>query len=402
MIFEIMIALSIGILAGIITGLTPGIHVNLVSVMLVALSPLLLTFTTPLVLAVFIISMSVTHTYLDAVPSIFLGAPDADMAIGVLPGHRMLLKGKGFEAVKLTVIGSLLSMIASIITIPLILPVVASAFALINPYMGYLLIAAITYMILLEKGIHKKIAGTVVFLISGILGLVVFSIPNLNQPLFAMLSGLFGISTLLLSLQGKNHIPQQTFEETVHVPLKTQSIAVGAALFSGSLTGMFPGLGSAQAAIIAMQVVGKIGQYGFLILVGGINTVNFLFSLATLYALEKARNGAIVAVLEIINSINLAELFIFLAASLIAGGIAAILALKISKIFAVLITKVSYKKIVFGITAFIIALTLYFNGILGIIILATATFIGMLPAFYRVKRSLAMGCILLPVILYFL
>ena len=235
-----------------------------------------------------------------------------------------------------------------------------------------------------------------------IFGLRVFSIPNLNRPLFALLSGLFGISTLLLSLQGKNHIPQQTFEETVHVPLKTQSIAVGAALFSGSLTGMFPGLGSAQAAIIAMQIVGKIGQYGFLILVGGINTVNFLFSLATLYALEKARNGAIVAVLEIMESITFSELFIFLAASLIAGGIAAILALKISKVFAVLITKVSYKKIVMSITGFIILMTLYFNGILGIIILATATCIGMLPAFYCVKRSLAMGCILLPVILYFL
>jgi putative membrane protein len=37
-----------------------------------------------------------------------LGAPDESKALNVLPGHRMLMEGKGFEAVKLNVIGSLL------------------------------------------------------------------------------------------------------------------------------------------------------------------------------------------------------------------------------------------------------------------------------------------------------
>ena len=101
MLGQILLAVLIGCGFGIITGLIPGIHVNLVSMMLISMSGYLLGFTQPIVLGVFIIALAVTHTFLDSIPSIFLGAPDADMALNVLPGHKMLLEGKGYEAVKL-------------------------------------------------------------------------------------------------------------------------------------------------------------------------------------------------------------------------------------------------------------------------------------------------------------
>ena len=58
--------------------------------------------------------------------------------------------------------------------------------------------------------------------------------------------------------------------------------ALGAATFSGILTGFFPGLGAAQAAIIAMQLVGEISVYAFMVLIGGINTVIMSFSFNSL------------------------------------------------------------------------------------------------------------------------
>jgi len=107
MFIEILFAILIGLFFGIITGLIPGIHINLVSIILLSLSPILLNYTNPLVLCVFIIAMSVNHSFLDFVPSVFLGAPDADTALSILPGHKLLLEGKAYEAVKLTVMGSL-------------------------------------------------------------------------------------------------------------------------------------------------------------------------------------------------------------------------------------------------------------------------------------------------------
>ena len=96
MFFGLIVAVVFGICAGIITGLIPGIHINLISLLLVSISGFFLGFTSPTVLGVFIIAMAVTHTFLDVIPSVFLGAPDADTALIVFPGHILLLEGKGF------------------------------------------------------------------------------------------------------------------------------------------------------------------------------------------------------------------------------------------------------------------------------------------------------------------
>jgi len=401
MFYDVILAVLIGCLAGCITGLIPGIHVNLISMLLISMSGYLLGMTDPISLAVFIISMAITHTFLDSIPSVFLGAPDADMALGVLPGHRLLLEGKGYEAVKLTVIGSLLALIATLFLIPFMIPFVPKIYSFVQPYMGYILVFVVVYMILKEKELNKIFWGSFVFIISGILGIMVLGWENLNQPLFPLLSGLFGISALVTSLSANTEIPKQHITESIHVSFSGKVKAIGAAVFSGSLTGIMPGLGAAQAAIIAMQLVGNIGNYAFMILIGGINTVNFTFSLVTFYTLQKARNGAVVAILEIIKSINLEQLLVFLFAALIAGCIATMLALFFARIFSKLIVKVNYRILCIGIISFITLMAVYFSGIIGLLILVTSTAVGIIPSLIGVKRSHAMGCLLLPVILFF-
>jgi len=111
-----------------------------------------------------------------------------------------------------------------------------------------------------------------------VFGVLVFSIPNLEQPLFPMLSGLFGISSLIVSLSEKTVLPQQSFAETIKLEPRIIAKAVGAGTFSGALTGIFLGL-AAQAATLASELVGKMG-IGMMVLVGGIGTVSSLFFLS--------------------------------------------------------------------------------------------------------------------------
>ena len=47
MLLEILIAIVLGCLAGIITGLTPGIHINLVALLVLSFSAFLLEITSP-------------------------------------------------------------------------------------------------------------------------------------------------------------------------------------------------------------------------------------------------------------------------------------------------------------------------------------------------------------------
>lgn len=267
--------------------------------------------------------------------------------------------------------------------------------------MGSILIGVVAYMILIERKLVKKMLSLFLFFLSGVLGLIILNWPNFSQPLFPMLSGLFGVSTLVISLNQNSSIPEQTVTESITVEKGKVARAIGASVFSGSLTGLFPGLGAAQASILGMNLVGKIGDYGFMILIGGINTVNFTFSLATLYALSKARNGAVVVVSQLIDKVGIKELFVFLAVGLIAGCVSALIALKISKGAASLITKINYKILALSIIFFISVLTLFFSGFVGLFVLAVSSAVGMIAPLVGVKRSHSMGCLMLPVILFF-
>ncbi len=397
---DLLIATTLGILTGIITGLTPGIHVNLVSLLVLSFSSVLLTITTPLSLGAFIISLAITHTFLDTLPSIYLGAPTDAKALNVLPGHRFLLRGDGHLAVLYTILGSLGSVILSVLLFPLFIIGMQYLSDAVSKVVGYALIIIMGYMILKEK--EKKIKCLILFLLSGVLGLCVFAIPHLSQPLFPLLSGLFGFSILFMSLLEKSTIPKQNTKAQMNISKTVVTKAVGTATGMGFIAAFLPGFGSSQAAIIGTNIVGDIGDEGFLTLVGGINTANMLISIATAYAIEKSRNGAIVVINKLLEGITFETMLIFIAVSLVAAGVATLLTIKLSKVFAKLIVKVNYQKLIWSIIIFITFLTFVFDGPIGLTILITATALGLLGSVWRVGKNHLMGCLIVPVILYFI
>jgi putative membrane protein len=402
MFIQILIATLLGVSAGIFTGLVPGIHINLVALIVLSLSSFLLRITNPIVVAVFIISMAITHTFLDFIPSIFLGVPDADTALSILPGHRMLLEGKAFEAVKLTTIGSLLSVIASIAAIPLLIIIIPILHNSIGKYIGWILLLVVCFMVLKEKDWNKRFWASFIVLSSGALGYIVLNAPIINDPLFPLLSGLFGTSMLINSVSEKTNLPKQRITEEIEIGKKDLAKSISAGVFSGGLTSFFPGLGAAQASIIGSLLVGNLGVCCFLILVGAINTVNMLLSLVTLYTLGKARNGAVLAVLQIVESISLGELVLILAAVLLAAGIATHLAMNIVRVFSRIVEKINYQILCISIIILIVVLVFVFSGFIGLLVLLISTALGLVPIYVGVGKNHSMGCLLIPVIIYFI
>ena len=275
MFVEILLALVIGIIAGCITGLIPGIHINLVSLFIVSLFGYLAGFN-GVILAVFIVAMAITHTFIDIIPAVFLGAPDSDVALGVLPGHKLMLKGLAHQAVKLTVIGSFFSLLIVLALVPLLIKIIPIAYEFLQNWIGWILLAVVIFMIIREKGLRNKFFAIFVFMMSGILGLLVFNIPKVEQGLFAMLTGLFGISMLIVSINQKIKIPEQNTEISIGVGKKNTIKTLLVSVFSGSLVSFFPGLGPAQGAVIGSEIIRSVKNNSFLILLGGINTVNIV------------------------------------------------------------------------------------------------------------------------------
>jgi len=111
----------IGVLLGTATGIIPGIHPNNVALILLSLLPALSHSLSaflpathiPMLLASLLIAASITHTFLSFIPAAFVGAPEGDTALCVLPAHHLLLEGRAYEAVKLSAAGSFLALISS-------------------------------------------------------------------------------------------------------------------------------------------------------------------------------------------------------------------------------------------------------------------------------------------------
>jgi putative membrane protein len=321
------------------------------------------------------------------------------MALGVLPGHRYLLKGLGLTAVKLTVIGSFGALLMSVLFFFILIPFVGFAYPYIENCIVFVLIAVVFFMIFRDR---KRFWAFFVFILSGVLGLVVLNIPNFENPLFPLFSGLFGISTLILSLSENEKIPKQIKKQHLTVKNSTILKALLSGNFSGFVTAVMPGLGASTAAVMSMQITRNLKGNGFMILMGSINTFNFVLSIVTLYVLNKARNGSIIAVQKLINSVSMDHILVFLCSALIAGSVSVFLAVFMAKIFSKILNVLSYKKVVIFVILLITALVLFLTGPLGFLILLTSTALGLIAPIIKTSRTHAMGCLLLPVIFYFL
>jgi len=176
---------------------------------------------------------------------------------------------------------------------------------------------------------------------------------------------------------------------------------IGAAVFIGSIASFLPGLGPSQAAILGSLITRNIGNAGFLMLVGGLSTVNMVVSFVTLSFIEKARNGAVVIISQLIENVNTIDLIMFLSVTLITAGCATYLALMLARMFSKFMSKVNYKKLCLSVISFIAILVVIMSGLIGLLVLAVATCLGIVASLRKIGKNHLMGCLLLPVILSF-
>ena len=335
MLIEIILFLVFGIFAGTVTGLIPGIHINLIGAILVSLSVSLFYSVNSIYIVVFIVTMAITHTFVDFIPSVFLGCPDTDTELSILPGHELLKQGKGYEAILLTCYGSLAAIfILVLIFLPSVF-VISKTYDFVKPFIPYLLILISSVLIFSEK---KKFFALLVFLLAGFLGWSVLNMTeNSEKLLLPLLTGLFGGSSLLISIKNKFEIPKQKITK---VKTKILKPLIGAVIAS-PLCSFLPGLGSGQAAIIGNSV-SKTDKKGFLILLGATNTLVMGFSFITLYIISKTRTGAAVAVQQILGNLSLNILIFILGIILISGIISFFLTIFLAKFFSQKIENVNY------------------------------------------------------------
>ena len=411
---ELVIACFIGILIGTTTGMIPGIHVNTAGAILFASSNFLLTKVSPEFLCVLMVSMSIAHALIEFVPSMLLGVPQEGTATSILPGHRMVLQGRSKEVIRIVSVGGFGAIIVTILMLPIFSILLPFLHDVSKPFTWAILLVASIYLTYsLTSNFRDFLWSSLLFVISGILGWIIFQSPiSSGVTLMCVFSGLFGISTILFSLNDSSTIPHQNPFYELNIDYnKFKSIFAGG--ITGAILGFLPGFGPAQGTVIAQAVSGTNDcddddTVNFLLATSGLNISDCLFSLIAIYIIGNPRSGIAVYMSYLISEMSINHLLIFIFASLLAVSVSLALSLRLGDSFSRLMGGVDYKKMSIGVIILQIVILYIFifyykaPPLYMTLALITSTAMGMLPHYIGVGKSHLMGVLIIPAIVIYM
>lgn len=412
---------AFGFLLGVISGLIPGLHVNTFAAILLGAAPAMMKLgLSPYHVAVIILAASISQTFLDAIPTVFVGAPDSDTVLAVLPGHRLMLRGRGIEAVRLSAIGSAGSILVALSLIPILSWVFSSYYDVLMGQIGIILLSIVVIMILKEQDLDpgpyqtlkRRSFAISVFVTSGLLGMFAFENQDLlSSPLglepdvlLPLLSGIFGASSLILSIFSSTKMAEQrdTGFDLPAVPLMRSILLGGAA---GSVVAWIPGVSPAVATMLTRLKGGiedeDLSAREFLVSVSGVNTSCAVLSLVALLVIGRPRSGAAAAINELID-LDAGHVYVMIVIATAVAFISYITTVWLACIAGSLLSKIDYRNLSIIVLGALALIAFIFTGTFGIFIFFISTLIGLIPHLAGIRKMHAMGVLMLPLIVYYL
>ena len=393
----LLVAIAAGICLGTQSGLVPGLHANTLALLLAATvgavpGPRILV-------GAAMLSAGVTHTFLDVVPALALGVPDPAMAAGALPSHRLVLEGRGREALRLSALGS---GAAVVLAVPLAVPVTMAMvrlYPLVSTHLSLVLGAIALLLVASEPGWNRRLGATLSLLTSGGLGVTTLDasvsgalpVADVLVPIFA---GLFGAPVLLAAVEGEGVPPQA--DPALTTPRRTIGSLAVVGTLCGAVVGYLPGVSSAVAATLALGLTTSNGPRAFVVTTSGVNTATAVFALFALVTFGDPRTGVLVAIERASVPLALPSL---LAAVAVAAVVSAVLVPLLGDRYLRTVGRVDPAWLSVGVLAGLVGLSAVFAGPLGIGIFAAATVIGHLPPEFNSRRANLMGVLLVPLAL---
>ena len=387
----------LGVALGAASGLAPGIHANTLASALLATGTGFAAVLGEQALAAAMFAALITHSFLDNIPSTFLGVPEAETALSVLPAHALCLEGRGEEAVRCSALGSALAMAFAVplsLACVLLLPPLQPA---LDWGIGILLVAVVGYMVLSDDSPPWAFA---VFAVSGALGLFALRYGFLawhtlgaDAIFLPLLSGLFGLPVLLTASHAS--IPEQRFSG-ISIPTAVLARHSLLGTVAGLLVGWLPGLSNATANGLLDAAVGyDRDRRGFIVATSAANTANSFIGLAAFFALGRTRNGVLAAMAGL-NLPSMPELMAVGLAAAVAGFLLTVRLASSARYLA----RVDGRVLSLAVVGLLVLLSAVLAGPFGLFVLVLATAVGLVPPLANVRRVHAMGAIMLPVMVW--
>ena len=401
---------------GLFSGMVPGIHSNTLASMLLvafpsmesALSGILPAESVAIAVCACVMAASVVHSFVDFVPSVFIGAPDSEDAVSVLPGHRLVLQGRGMEAVRAAAIGSLVGCAVSILqSVPLQYAMLNGAGPVVEKLTPAVLVFASGVIVLSEFSGGGGPWALAEFLLAGALGYMCMELPipctgilGEGTLIFPMLTGLFGIPVLLESSGGNGKLPEQ--RDGCRDPVGPVPGLKG--VVTGCIAGWFPGITSTVGASMSACFMPDDRPERFVSTVASVGTVTSVLSLVTLSVTGSGRSGSAIVVREIIGdgldgfmSEGFILMLISMAVSAVAGYALTIWA---GRMMTKLVKRIDQVLLGRSVIILLVVLVGLMTGPGGLVVLLSSTVAGFMPTVFGTGRTVLCGCLILPVLLF--
>jgi len=284
-----------------------------------------------------------------------------------------------------------------------------------------------------NDGLRRMAWALALFSMSGALGLVLLDAPGLANMNFIptaklglspwgwqfvpLFTGLFGLPTLLISLSSKPMIPPQLRDVSERISRKRKARGLLFGTVTGALFGWFPGMTSAEGALLASQAsadtkTGEDEEDGgaateeFMVSVSAINTAHAVANFVALFVILKTRSGSAKAAQDILGDGLVpwtatwpppGQLAMMLAAVLVSSVLAYFMTMRLGRFFADNFHRIPYRCLIGSVCLLLVVLVLIFSGPLGLVIMAIATFLGLIPPTVGVRRVHLVGCLIMPI-----
>ena len=389
-----VLAALAGTLLGCLTGLLPGVHVNL---LLAVMASSGFSFFQGGDYAAFVVALALSHSISGIIPSVFLAAPNSDNLLSALPGHRLLLEGKGLRAVHASVFGAASASVLSLLLSPAILFLVVAYKPVLEAVTPFLLLAALSLSVLTEESKRKKFMALGIAACSGLLGMLSVSSSWGFEPLFPVFTGMFALAPLARSAFSSTPLPVQSIEPA-EMDSKGLLLPSVKGVLGGALIGFIPAVGPAQAGFLFsfFQGFNSIEYLAFISSVV-VSSAFFNFHAASLFG--EAHSGAAVFLL---NEFPGAGVEFLSLAALSSAFLACFFALAASRRFLQALNGVDYSVLNASILAFLLALVLRLSGPLGLALSLLSAFLGYAVLASGVKRINLLSFLSVPTIAFHL
>ena len=407
-------------LAGSVLACIPGLHVYNVMGGLVLLMAAAGHAAPPEILVAVATALISAYSVVSTVPAVLLAAPDESAFFTVLPGQKMLMQGRGYEAVMLTGMGSLLGLYTLIVLLaPVASRLLPAARRTLQPHFHWILWCVIAFMLLSEwpKGGRLGYSrwrrlldawkspgmGLLVFVLSGLLGFLLFyrsPLPASSafQNLMPAFVGLFTVPGLLLNMITAVRPPQQRETRPCGrfvAPLLEGSLA-GA--LGGGFAAFIPAVTGGVGGMLAGHALAIRNDRAFLASQGAARAVYYVGGLLLLFVpdLHMTRGGAAWLLRPHFVPYSREHMLLFLAAAGIAGSIACLTMPGLARLTVRLAERAGYQLVSGAALVCAVTIVIVMTGPAGLLVLVGATAIGLLPPLFGTRRMNALGVILLP------